>query len=564
MPRGGINPAIFVQGVTPVGAGGRPGGQMLQYGQMRRQDKRDAFDQEMGRSQDARAGEYLRLQQRDQQHRFTKQEKAEQEATIAEWEAAAISGDESRIARARDKLRRVGLEPPESADAAGTSAPQATSGKLSPEPAKPMSKGDAKVSSEIDKYVEREKAKLDAIEVEYPDGFGATRPVGSWEAPKHDGPLTATLPTSDAPTEGAKLAPLPGAPPQAGQAPLPGQGAVPNAPAQSAAQSAPPTLPGQVPPIGVGQVRDPKTGQVLASVGAGEIGQAGRYIRESLGPIMESAPDEEHRKAAAMAIEAAEGFSKWMSPQEAAKLGLDLWKLRTEQIEKPKRAGRVGMGGGGGRFGVGKDDIKGYREMNSDTLRWITTIKDTHNFKVTSGQLKAGESALGLLNMAGRSGLSDVVVVKELAKATEGGGRLSNFDVQQLLEASGHLEAFKSAMKMWTDSGMKSDKYMRDVRNVLLEAYRTAEAQAERIGRIAYEEVYQAHSHMPEDVARHQAELAYGAFTGKFGQGRGDNAAPKKAAAPASKSAGKSASKSGDSDIARRRKEALERHRGKR
>jgi hypothetical protein len=97
------------------------------------------------------------------------------------------------------------------------------------------------------------------------------------------------------------------------------------------------------------------------------------------------------------------------------------------------------------------------------------------------GYQKAMEGEMGIryaFNLLDdRSGLGDAALIKEFAKSIENGGRLSDFDVQFVMQRGGVLAEYKNLINRVVAEGRLSDEYIKQLKNILLKSAKKVEEQ---------------------------------------------------------------------------------------
>jgi len=348
--------------------------------------------------QNARANDYLKLQQGDQAHRFGAEEQKQVEALLAEYQDAEDQGDPVRLSRAAQQLQRFGMDvgqkkaPDLRAFTGEQSLPSVPKNPViaATAPVTPTNLGDFRQSQPIDSVVSDELKSRDALRARSPEADLSqedfeSQLINGTQAP---GRYEEAGKTTD---EFRKM--LPQAPEDLGDVDDPAfkaaaaqEGGVIDLDAENpqplqiggTAQPAPQS-PAQAP-----QQRNRLATQLLPTV----ISKGGKQLYESTGPSGRYAPmvsgvfepflqhenpeiGSAAKRAQAMATKLIEVDG--VAPKEAIKMGMDYLNGEANRViglERTKLGSRPRLGGSGGGGLMGKtQDIAESAQLYDDNAR---------------------------------------------------------------------------------------------------------------------------------------------------------------------------------------------------
>lgn len=507
-----------------------------------------AQQKELALADDARAGQYLQLQQQGQQFNQKQDLNDRRMKAYAGFQAAVDAGDTEGADLAANQLRMLGVDVQQyGGEKTGTTpaAPPPARSPMPPSPTEavaqsqaqrpPMSAKDAQTDKELDALARSatvdsgdpmqavasasvpRPAPSRAVPVKQP---GAAKP-GSYEAAMEAAGKMNT-PTSWAEQVGPdqwearggdengnpiqETGPRPG-PARAqyikGQEPAPAGEATPK---QSLIRGYRLNFDGQTIDIDPNSVAERQRQRVASS----------------LAPLLQNASTPEEQRAATSAIQAAVASVGTLTPDKAIEYGVDLYKDPLNRSAKEKRARIVGGGGVdpkegyGGVAGLTKDEKQRSLDAGKYARSVIRDVLTRHNVKGIREELALGEDALSKAKSPDSLAqfASKATLQKMLMK-----GSLSDRDVARLEGATGNWDRLQQAVNNWTEGGQLPPDVIRQIVAIAQAKNALNRQRLDAAGQAAKEDVLNDESLMkvtdPEELEG-WGNTAYGTATGVF------------------------------------------------
>lgn len=266
-------------------------------------------------------------------------------------------------------------------------------------------------------------------------------------------------------------------------------------------------------------------------------------VKGVLQPIFESSTSPEEKKAAQMALNAAAGAVGIVPPEDAVKLGIDVYEKAMERMAKLARAkvagaSRASAGSGyDTRLGKVGDDFRTY-------------LNQTQNQQAVKGARISLQNARHVLEMANSSdALAQFSAKADLLKETMRGA-LSDKDVARFEGAAGKWNQARTWVNTWTAGGQIPPDVLRQIKEIAIAKVRAERERLEAVAQQFVDSLDQPDlvgNLTPEELERYK-DAGYRAIAGVPRPGRGGRRAaaeeerpPRKAPAKPARGGGKSA-----------------------